>query len=447
MYQIEENILVDITIPNNFTPRDYQIPTFEYFHNGGDRAVDIWPRRAGKDTTALHLLATMMVNRVGNYWHLYPQQNQARKAIWKGINKVGKKILDEVFPMMLRKRTSDQEMTIELWNGSTYQLCGSDRYDSLVGSNPVGVVISEYPLTDPAAWSYIRPILAENEGWAYFIYTPRGRNHGYKLYNQAMENPRWHCSKLTIDDINHISPENMADERAEMEEEEFKQEYYTDFDAVVKGVVYSAQIVKLRNDGRIGAFPYNPSQPVKVIMDIGLNDSTALIFVQTINGQNRIIDCYENNQEQVDHYAKIIKEKPYNYCETPLILPHDSKHKRFGMPTPVDEQFEELGLKSDVLPMGRIVDGISDTRTFLSVCVINEATCGRLIECLEDYKYKWNDKLKILSKEPEHNWSSHMCDAMRYVGVGYVQEEKRNQYEEQQHEQEINDYNPYGEFA
>lgn len=418
--------MTEITIPNNYTPRDYQQPTFEYFHNGGDRGVDIWPRRAGKDTTALHLMATMMMSRVGNYWHLFPMQNQARKAIWKGINKEGKKILEEVFPLPLRKRTSEQEMIIELWNGSTYQLCGSDRYDSLVGSNPVGVTFSEYPLTDPAAWAYIRPILAENDGWAYFIYTPRGRNHGYKLYQQAMKNDRWHVSKLTVDDINHISAENMADEREEMDDEEFKQEYYTDFDAVVRGAVYASQIRKMREEDRIGAYPYDPSQPVKAILDLGFNDSTAILYVQTIKGQNRIIDCYENNGEQVNHYAKELRDKPYTYTEKPLILPHDATQNKLGMPTPVNKQFEELGFKNEVLPMGRIVDGINETRNFLATCVINEASCGRLIECLEHYHYKWNDKLQILSKEPEHDWSSHMADAMRYVGVGYTAPVKNN---------------------
>ena len=59
-----------------------------------------------------------------------------------------------------------------------WQMAGSDNFDSLVGSNPVGVVFSEWALSHPDAWEYLRPILVENDGWALFIYTPRGRNHG-----------------------------------------------------------------------------------------------------------------------------------------------------------------------------------------------------------------------------------------------------------------------------
>ena len=55
----------------------------------------------------------------------------------------------------------------------------------------VGVVFSEYSLADPAAWDYVRPILAENGGWAVFIFTPRGRNHGHALLEMARRNPAW----------------------------------------------------------------------------------------------------------------------------------------------------------------------------------------------------------------------------------------------------------------
>jgi phage terminase large subunit len=91
-------------------------------------------------------------------------------------------------------------MLIELVNGSTWQLTGSDNYNNLVGSNPVGVIFDEWSLCDPNAWGYIRPILAENGGWAVFIYTPRGKNHGHSLYQMAKKSNEWFCQNLTIND-------------------------------------------------------------------------------------------------------------------------------------------------------------------------------------------------------------------------------------------------------
>jgi phage terminase large subunit len=76
-------------------------------------------------------------------------------------------------------------MLIRFKCGSTWQVIGSDNYDALVGSPPVGVVFSEWALSNPQAWSLIRPILAENGGWAIFITTPRGRNHAHRMYRDG----------------------------------------------------------------------------------------------------------------------------------------------------------------------------------------------------------------------------------------------------------------------
>jgi len=140
--------LPEISIPNNWEPRPHQLPFFRAMDSGAKRACVVWHRRAGKDSAALNYTAKSMLQRKGSYWHLFPQANQSRKAIWNGIDGEGRPILEQVFPPSIRKRTSTQEMLIELVNGSTWQLAGSDNYDSLVGSNPVGVVFSEWSLCE-----------------------------------------------------------------------------------------------------------------------------------------------------------------------------------------------------------------------------------------------------------------------------------------------------------
>jgi hypothetical protein len=126
--------------------------------------VAVWHRRAGKDSTALNLTATAAMQRVGVYWHMAPTQRQVRKIVWDNIDQQGRRIIDQVWPKDIRTKSNDQEMKIELVNGSIWQCVGSDSYDALVGSNPVGVVFSEFSLADPTAWDYVRPILAQNGG-------------------------------------------------------------------------------------------------------------------------------------------------------------------------------------------------------------------------------------------------------------------------------------------
>ena len=129
---------------------------------GGGRAALVWHRRSGKDATALNFAACAAHRRVGVYWHMLPTATQARKAVWDAVGADGRKVLDQVFPRVLRRATNVTEMKIEFKCGSIWQLVGSDNYNALVGANPVGVVFSEYSLADPAAWDYVRPILAEN---------------------------------------------------------------------------------------------------------------------------------------------------------------------------------------------------------------------------------------------------------------------------------------------
>ena len=170
---------MDIILPYHWAPRPYQQKLWEYLKAGGTRAVACWHRRSGKDEVGLHHTACMAHRRVGNYWYMLPQYSQARKAMWDAINPhTQKRRIDEAFPQEIRRTTRDQEMQIVFKNGSTFQLVGSDNFNSLVGSPPVGLVFSEYALSDPSAWGYLRPILLENGGWAIFNSTPRGRNHG-----------------------------------------------------------------------------------------------------------------------------------------------------------------------------------------------------------------------------------------------------------------------------
>ena len=182
---------MEIKLPYKWQPREYQKPLWEYLSAGGKRAVARWHRRAGKDEVFLHHVACAAHERTGTYWYMLPEYGQARKAMWDAINpKTGKKRIDDAFPQEIRKRTLDQSMMIEFHCGSTFQLVGSDSFNALVGSPPVGLVFSEYAISQPSSWGYLMPILEENGGWAGFNSTPRGKNHFKRLCEFAAKEDR-----------------------------------------------------------------------------------------------------------------------------------------------------------------------------------------------------------------------------------------------------------------
>lgn len=234
-----------IILPYNFTPRDYQAPVYNAMVNDGvRRAITVWPRRNGKDIVAINILTAMAHKKVGTYFYMAPYYKQVREIIWNGIDGSGKRFIDYI-PKALIDRKQDQEMRIFLKNGSIIKLCGSDNIDSIVGTNPYGIIFTEFSLHKPEAWHYLRPVLAENGGWALFNGTPRGLNHYYQLYEAAKKDKRWFTQYITRDDTNIPTLEAIEeDRRSGMPESLIQQEYYCLWTASTEETLIPLDIIK-----------------------------------------------------------------------------------------------------------------------------------------------------------------------------------------------------------
>lgn len=421
---------MDIEIPNNWTPRSYQSKVWNYLVGGGKRAAVLAHRRWGKDEIALHWTAVSAMEHPATYWHMLPQAAQARKAIWEAVNPhTGMRRIDEAFPMEIRQTTREQEMMIKFINGSTWQVVGSDNYNSLIGSPPYGIVYSEWSVADPSSWAYLRPILAENDGWALFIYTARGKNHGYSLFNSANKSPEWHCERSTVDDTNVFDDDTLDREMKEYQAQYgddagkayFLQEYYCSFDAAIPGAYYMAPLAEAESQGRITSVPYDKQYPVYAWFDLGRNDYTSIWFAQYVGREVRLIDFYQNNGYGTDHYVKVLREKGYMYES--LNLPHDANNDLFTGNALT--QFQELWPSANFIVHKRtksVQSDINVTRAFMSRCVWDKDKCQQGLECLGSYTKEWNDKNKIFKDNPKHDWASHAADAFRYLAVGYAEE-------------------------
>lgn len=414
--------MAEVTIPNGWRPRGYQMPAWAEFERGKRRGVLIWHRRAGKDSFGLNFTATQAMQRVGVYWHMAPTQKQVRKIVWDNIDAQGRRVIDQVWPREIRSAVNAQEMKIELANGSIWQCVGSDNYDSLVGANPVGVVFSEYSLADPTAWDYLRPILTENGGWALFIFTPRGKNHGYTLYRMAQKNPDWFCQLLTVDDTRAISLSAIEEERkAGMSEDMIQQEFYCSFDAANPGAYYGKQMTQAWKDGRIGRVPVEPGVPCETWWDLGIDDSMSIWITQTVVREIRCVHYYENSGEGLAHYANYLDAwaKKHEARFARHGMPHDIEVRELGTGKSRKEVCErQLGLKPiTVAPQLDLEDGIEQVRRILGQCWFDEEQCARGISALTEYTKEWDEKQKVFAPRPLHNWASHGADAFRTLAT------------------------------
>jgi len=424
-----------IRLPNGWRPRDYQLPVWSYLERGGLRADCTWHRRAGKDDVALNWAAVAAFQRIGTYWHMLPEASQARKAIWEAINPhTGKRRIDEAFPRELRASTREVDMFIRFLNGSTWQVVGSDNYDSLVGSPPIGVVFSEWSLAKPNSWSYLRPILAENGGWALFIWTPRGRNHATRAFEARERQGHWFTQRLAATSTNVFTAEQLARERQELIDEEgseeegdarYRQEYLVDFNAAVPGSYFGRQISEAQEQGRIGLFPHDPALPVLTAWDIGIDDYTAIWFLQENGTQVRAIDYYETAGEGADAIVRqalrelapeVETSRSYRYGNH--FLPHDVMVREWGAGGRTRFQtLQALGVKPIRVGVAMDpADRINAARRLLPFVYFDAERCAAGLDRLRNYRKRWNRSLMVYTG-PLHDENSHGADAFGEFAV------------------------------
>ena len=419
---------MNLEMPNDWDCLTHQVPLWEYLDEGGKRAVCVWHRRAGKDSTAVNYTASEAIEKVGVYWHMLPTQRQARKVVWDGIDRKGMRVIDQCFPKEIIKAKRSQEMQIELQSGSIWQLCGSDNYDALVGANPRGVVFSEWSLCDPNSWNFIRPILAENGGWAIFIYTARGKNHGYTMSQMARKNPKWHYSSYNVEQTERedgsriISQEAIQEDRdSGMTEDMIQQEYYCSFDVAIPGAYYAKEIAQARADKRIGFIPIDPILDVHTFWDLGIHDYMTIWLVQSIGKEIRLIAYYQNNNEGMAHYIQWLDtfKAQYNINFGMHYAPHDIEVRELMSGKSRQDTAREMGIIFQVIPKIGIAEGIEATRRLFPRIWIDENRCEHGLNCVTSYHRHYDEKNDVFLDQPVHDWSSHAADGLRGLGVSW----------------------------
>ncbi|HXP67563.1 MAG TPA: hypothetical protein VN815_18935 [Steroidobacteraceae bacterium] len=442
----------EICIPaGRWAPRAHQRRIWSYLENGGRYAYQIAHRRWGKDDVALRWTSVAAFQRVGSYWHLLPEAAHARKAIWSAINPhTGMRRIDEAFPVALRKTTREQEMFIEFLNGSTWQVGGSDRYNTLVGSSPAGVIFSEWALANPSAWAYVRPILLENGGWASFITTPRGHNHAERMLKAARNMPGAYADVSTVLDTGIFTTEQLEQERLsliaeygpEFGQSIFDQEYMCSFEAAVLGAFYTAWIVQVRVEKRITDVPVDTTLPVHFAFDLGRTDDTSIWPFQVPWKAVHVNGFHSSNGQDVAFYLDWLwtwlRERGAKLGT--LYLPHDAKAKTLASNRSVQEQLVDgvLDKKGNkvpgvgwdhvqIVPDIGVQDGIQAVRKMLPRCYFDKSCDDDSkgmsgIDALAQYRREYDETHKVFREKPLHDWCSNPADAFRMLAVAYQAE-------------------------
>jgi len=434
---------INVQIPVHMQYRSYQWELVEAMRQGCKRAMAVWHRRAGKDDTAVNINVEKMLERAGTYYYFLPTYAQAKKVIWDGIRADGKTFRSH-FPEQMITGLNETEMKITLDRGdgthSTFQLVGADNIDSIVGTNPVGVTFSEFSLMSPRAWDLMRPILAENGGWAIFIFTPRGRNWAEKLWARARKSQEWFTSLRPADVTRRdapgengdyvVTPEAIDEERRlGMAEELIQQEFFCSFEGAMQGSYYGDLIESMRKQGRVTRVPWDRDSLVDTSWDIGVDDETVIGFWQEIEDKRRgernlaLIDIEVGSGAGLDYYWSKMKARPYTYGQH--YVPHDMKVQEFGTGNTRVQTAAKMGLYMEVVPKISLADGINAVRRMLPFLWVDEEVGNSIhsghswLDAMINYRREFDERTQTYRQNPLHDWSSHYADMGRYRAIPY----------------------------
>ena len=407
-----------IVIP--YTPRIQQVDIHRLL-DSRRWSVIVCHRRFGKTYMLLnHMIKEAMICQLEapRYVYCAPFLRQAKSIAWMYLKRFTAPIPGTQY--------NEAELRCDLPNGARITLIGADNAEAHRGIYLDGAVLDEYGNIDPQAFtSVLRPALADRKGWCVFAGTPNGRNHFYDLLVRAQEDTsnNWGWKVFRASGTGILGPEELEDLHLIMSEEEYEREMECSFISGARGAYYAKQLRKAESEGRICNVPYDTSQEVYTFWDLGIDDSTSIWFCQTVGKEIRFIDYYENTNEGMLHYAKVLKDKGYNYGDH--YFPHDAASKSIQTGLSTKNYAENLGIKPiSIVQRAKdkqaVLAGIEAGRNIISQCWFDKTKCKTGLSALESYQAEWNEQKKKLSDGPLHNWSSHGSDAFRTFSVGYA---------------------------
>ena len=309
-------------------------------------------------------------------------------------------------------------------NGTKFFFMGLwNNIDSIKSTTDVDICwVEEANTVSEASWEKLIPTIRKPGSEIWVSFNPELKSDA--AYQRFVVNtpPNAHVQKVSWRD-NPWFTEEMAVEKDHLfrvDEELARHVWEGEFKSFADGAVYATQLKKARKEGRVCSVPYQPATEVHTFWDLGRNDSTAIWFMQEVGREHHFIDYYEANMVDLDHYIRVIKERPYNYGRH--YLPHD---------VVVTELSSNRGSRKDILESGgvrpikvvpripNINEGIEKTRTQFYQCFFDEKKCERGLDCLANYQYKFNEEANTYGLTPLHNWASNGADAFRQYAQGY----------------------------
>lgn len=371
--------------------------------------------RAGKTVACINDLIrrAFVDDKVnGRYAYIAPYYSQAKSIAWDYLLRYTEDV---------RVNANASELWVELLNGARIRLFGADNPDALRGLYLDGVILDEVADMRPRVWGeIIRPLLADREGWAVFIGTPKGHNFFYEIWKTANASESWFATSIRASTSGLIKAEELKDASQGMTDDQYEQEFECSFEAAILGAYYGKELKILEESGRIAKVGYDRSLPVFTAWDLGYHDDTAIFFYQVTHSEIHVIDYYSGSGLAIEDYAQAVTSKGYKYERH--YLPHDARAKTLasGGKSVIEQLANHLGIsKLAIVPSLSVQDGIQAARVMMPRVWFDKDNCESAVELLKQYQREWDEDKKAFRDKPRHDNTSHCADAFRMMAVAW----------------------------
>lgn len=260
-------------------------------------------------------------------------------------------------------------------------------------------------------WVSFNPMDELDDTYQRFVESPS--EDSYEIQVNWQDNP-WFPDVLRIE----------KDRMAERNEDLYKHIWEGEPLRNREGAYYSKYI----RDEQVTRVPIEHTLPVNTYWDLGISDSTAIWFVQTVGQELRVINYLEDHGEGLPYYIQKLKDfqDEYSFSYGEHWAPHDINVRELTTGKSRLESARHHGINFLQVPQVPVQDGIHAARSILPRCFFDKEACRDGIRALRNYRRDYDEKKSVFKNTPRHDWASHGSDAFRYFAIAH--REKAHQY-------------------
>ena len=391
--------------------------------------------------------------------YIAPTYGMAKDIAFETLKELTKELPDQP---PFHKKINQSELTFE-WGYGDFKMIialkGADKPDTLRGSGIIYNVLDEFQNMRADVWDKVvyPTTLDDDQSQALIIGTPQGRNKFYHMYENAKDKPNWGVMRSDIyssgvfprdtDDPHYVStgdpeidrsnlldyyeanptevkPTTIEDIKEEIWNDEgpeaYQQEFELSWSPSVKGSIFKEHLTALKASGRFTHCPVDNRVPVSTAWDLGISDSTSIIFFQQVGNEVRIVNHLSGSGKSLHYFINKILTwgNANNVIWGQHLAPHDIEVREFSTGKSRKDLARDAGLYFKTVPrVSKKADAIQAARSLLPRCIIH-SDLQDLLDNLQSYHYKWDDVKGTYSKEPVHDGSSHDADAFMTLAQG-----------------------------